>query len=77
VAEVHGSLIVDKGSGDAVDVEPNTVSGAIDRCEGEEVINALTLVTWNSVGDCDESYGWEGVIESSTTSSSTRDNPPQ
>ncbi len=72
---MHGSLIVDKGGGGAVGVEPFTVSGAIDRCAGEEVINAL--VTWNSVGDCDGSYGWEGVLELPTTSLYTRDNPPQ
>ncbi len=34
--------------------------GTIDRFKVEEVVNAL--VTWDSVRDCDESHGWEGVL---------------
>jgi len=66
VAEVCGSLTVDKGGGGVVGVgvEPETVPGAVGvgRDAGEEEVNAL--VTWYSMRDCDGSYGREGVLES-------------
>jgi len=53
---------VDEGIFGALGVKVNSVPGTIDRCTVEEVVNAL--VTWDSVGDCDKNYGWEGVLES-------------
>ena len=61
MAEVSGCLVVDEGSCGAVGMETKAVPGAVGRCTMEEEIYAL--VTWNSVGDCDESDGREGVLE--------------
>ena len=43
VAEVWGSLTGDKGGRSVVGVEPNTMSGTIGRCAGEEVVDALVI----------------------------------